>query len=541
MVADPLDASHLYLGAVNGWIYESHNRGKDWKRLALVGGRDGLALDSIVIDKANPKHILVGAWVLGSRDGGLYDSKDGGVTWSSDDDMKGQSIRALAASSSDPKIVIAGTLLGVYRSTDSGVHWKLISPEGSKELHEVESIAIDPVDPQIIYAGTWHLPWKTTDGGEHWKNIKEGIIEDSDVLLANIVLSASHNSYEDNGIKFFRHDGYKLDDQIENQIEQLVFTGEIDSVRPTAGKIGRATRIDDALGRYVEFAKRSFPRKMSLEKMRITVDVANGAAYKSTPCILRELGAEIIVAHNQPNGTNINAECGSTYPAEIQRLVRESSAQIGITHDGDADRVLLCDEKGELVDGDEILAIAAVDLLQAKQLQQETLVATVMSNFGLDEALGRAGGKVIRTKVGDRYVIEEMVARNLNLGGEQSGHMIFRDFTTTGDGIISALQILRIMKSTGKPLSELKRCLTKYPQAQRNLRVKKKTPLENLPEIMKLVGEAEKELSGKGRVLLRYSGTEPKIRLLIEGRELDKIDKQANRIADAIQNAIGSD
>src|SRR5207248_2646503 len=280
---------------------------------------------------------------------------------------------------------------------------------------------------------------------------------------AGIILSASHNPYEDNGIKFFRHDGYKLDDQVEQQIEQLVFTGEIDAIRPRAEKIGRATRIDDALGRYVEFAKASFPRGLSLEKMRIAVDVANGAAYKSTPCILRELGADLMVEYNEPNGTNINAQCGSTFPSEIQRI----------------------------------------------------------------------------GKVGGRYVIEEMVARNLNLGGEQSGHMIFRDFNTTGDGIISALQILRIMKATGKPLSELKQCLKKYPQAQRNLKVKEKRPLEEMPAIMKLVGEAEKELSGKGRVLLRYSGTEPKIRLLIEGREMEQIDRQANRIAEAIQSAIG--
>ncbi len=356
---------------------------------------------------------------------------------------------------------------------------------------------------------------------------------------AGIVLSASHNSYEDNGIKFFRHDGYKLDDQIEHQIEQLVFSGEVDSIRPIAGKIGRATRIDDALGRYVEFAKQSFPRGMTLEKMRIAVDVANGAAYKSTPCVLRELGADIVVAHDEPNGTNINASCGSTHPEEILRLVKESGAQVGIAHDGDADRVLLCDEKGELVDGDEILAIASVDLLRAKKLRDDTLVATIMSNFGLDEALAAHNGKVIRTKVGDRYVLEEMVARNLNVGGEQSGHMIFRDFTTTGDGIISALQILRIMKESGQPLSELKRCLKKYPQAQRNLKVKRKPPLEELPGVMKLVGETEKQLDGKGRVLLRYSGTEPKIRLLIEGRELDQIDQQANRIAEAIENAIG--
>jgi phosphoglucosamine mutase len=358
---------------------------------------------------------------------------------------------------------------------------------------------------------------------------------------AGIVLSASHNSYEDNGIKFFRHDGYKLDDEIERQIEELVFTGEIDAVRPTARKIGRATRIDDALGRYVEYAKASFPRKLSLEKMRIAVDVANGAGYKSTPCILRELGADITVAHNQPNGTNINAGCGSTHPEEIQRLVRASGASIGISNDGDADRVLLCDEKGEVVDGDEILAIASVDLLGSGQLAQNTLVATVMSNFGLDEALAPHGGKVVRTQVGDRYVLEEMMRQNLNLGGEQSGHMIFRDFTTTGDGIISALQILRIMQETGKPLSELKKCLTKYPQAQRNLRVKEKPPLETLPQVTKLVSAAEKELGGNGRVLLRYSGTEPKIRLLIEGRELSQIEKQADRIAEAIQHAIGND
>ncbi len=357
---------------------------------------------------------------------------------------------------------------------------------------------------------------------------------------AGIVLSASHNSYEDNGIKFFRHDGYKLDDQVEQQIEQLVFTGEIDEIRPTAQSIGRATRIDDALGRYVEYAKSSFPRSMTLEKMRVVVDVANGAGYKSTPCILRELGADVSVAHDEPNGTNINAGCGSTHSEEIQRLVREHKAQIGITVDGDADRVLLADENGEIVDGDEILAIAAVDLLKSKQLAQNTLVATVMSNFGLDETIGAHGGKVLRTKVGDRYVIEKMVEQNLYVGGEQSGHIIFREYATTGDGIVSALQILRIMQATGKPLSELKRVLNKYPQAQRNLRVKTKPPLDELTDVMKLVGQAESELSGKGRVLLRYSGTEPKIRLLIEGREFSQIDGHATRIAEAIENAIGA-
>ena len=357
---------------------------------------------------------------------------------------------------------------------------------------------------------------------------------------AGIVLSASHNPYEDNGIKFFRHDGYKLDDEIEQRIENLVFSGEIEAIRPTAGKIGRATRIDDALGRYVEFAKQSFPRGRTLETLRVVVDCANGAAYKSTPCILRELGAEVIVAHNVPNGRNINRDCGSTYPDEIQRLMRETKADVGISHDGDADRVLLCDELGELVDGDEIMAIAALDFIKRGRLAQNTLVATVMSNFGLDETLRQHDGTVLRTKVGDRYVIEAMMKQDLNVGGEQSGHMIFRDYTTTGDGIVSALQILRIMLETGKPLSELKRCLSKYPQAQRNMKVREKRPLEQLPEVLKLVQEAEHALAGAGRVLLRYSGTEPKIRLLIEGRDGAQINAQADRIASVIQEAIGA-
>ena len=357
---------------------------------------------------------------------------------------------------------------------------------------------------------------------------------------AGIVLSASHNPYEDNGIKFFRHDGYKLDDEVEQRIEHLVFSGEIENIRPTAGKIGRATRIDDALGRYVEFAKQSFPRGLTLDGMRVVVDVANGAAYKSTPCILRELGADAVVAHNTPNGRNINRDCGSTHPEEIQRLVKETKAQVGISHDGDADRVLLCDENGEVVDGDEIMAIAALDFIKRGRLAQNTLVATVMSNFGLDETLTRHEGRVLRTKVGDRYVIEAMMKQDLNVGGEQSGHMIFRDFSTTGDGIVSALQILRIMAETGKPLSELKKCLTKYPQAQRNMKVREKRALEQMPDVLQLVAEAERELAGAGRVLLRYSGTEPKIRLLIEGRDGDRINAQADKIAGVIQEAIGA-
>jgi len=356
---------------------------------------------------------------------------------------------------------------------------------------------------------------------------------------AGIVLSASHNPYEDNGIKFFRHDGYKLDDAIESKIEDLVFSGEIESIRPTADNIGRATRIDDALGRYIEYAKASFPRGLTLEGMKVVLDCANGAAYKSSPCILRELGADLTVFHNAPNGRNINADCGSTHPEEIARLVKQTGARVGISHDGDADRVLLCDETGEVVDGDEIMAVAALDLLRQGRLVHNTLVATVMSNFGLDETLSAAGGRVIRTKVGDRYVIEEMMRGGYNVGGEQSGHMIFNDYSTTGDGIVSALQILRIMTETGVPLSELKKCLRKYPQAQRNLKVREKRPMEELPEVLALVKEAEASLKGAGRVLLRYSGTEPKIRLLIEGRDGDHINSHADRIAGAISEKIG--
>jgi phosphoglucosamine mutase len=357
---------------------------------------------------------------------------------------------------------------------------------------------------------------------------------------AGIVLSASHNPYEDNGIKFFRHDGYKLDDEIEQRIESLVFSGEIESIRPTAGKIGRAKRIDDALGRYIEHAKSSFPKGLTLEGINVAVDAANGAAYKSTPWILRELGATCQCFHNSPDGLNINAGCGSTHPEEIARIVKDTGAHVGISHDGDADRVQLCDEKGEIVDGDEILAITACDYIRRGRLARNTLVATIMSNFGLDETLRENDGRVLRTKVGDRYVIEAMMGQDLNVGGEQSGHMIFRDFSTTGDGIVAALQVLRIMAESGKPLSQLKRCLRKYPQAQRNLKVREKVPLEQMPEIMRAVADIEKELNGAGRVLLRYSGTEPKIRLLIEGREDSVIQAHADRIAAMISEKIGA-
>jgi phosphoglucosamine mutase len=357
---------------------------------------------------------------------------------------------------------------------------------------------------------------------------------------AGIVITASHNSYEDNGIKFFGADGYKLDDKIENEIEGLVFSGEIEKVRPTAGEIGKAIRIDDALGRYIEFAKSSFPRGMTLEGLRVVVDCGHGAAYKSTPSVLHELGAEVIVYGHRPDGTNINKDCGSMHPAQMCHKVAEHQAHIGIAHDGDADRVLLCDENGKLIDGDDIMAIAALDMIAQKTLAKKTLVATVMSNAGLETAIKSAGGKMIRTAVGDKNVIDEMLKHGFNFGGEQSGHLIFRDFGTTGDGLVAALQILRIMKMKGQPLSKLAKCWTRFPQLVTNVKVREKIPFEKIDGVTKMVADAQKELnSAGGRVLLRYSGTEPKARLLLEGRDAKVLESWSKKICGAIQKQIG--
>jgi len=358
---------------------------------------------------------------------------------------------------------------------------------------------------------------------------------------AGIVITASHNPYVDNGIKFFRADGYKLDDQIEARIEGLVFSGEIENIRPTAGEIGKAVRIDDALGRYIEYAKSSFPRGMTLEGMRVVVDCAHGAAYKSTPCVLRELGAEVIVYGNEPDGTNINRDCGSMHPEQMCQRVREHGAAIGIAHDGDADRVLLCDETGTLIDGDDIMAVAARDMLEQGQLAERTVVTTVMSNNGLEAFIRECGGNVVKTAVGDKHVIDEMLRHGYNLGGEQSGHLIFRDYSSTGDGLVCALQILRIMKSAGQPLSKLARCWTRFPQLVTNVKVREKRPFEQLDGVLKLVAQAENDVTpGGGRVLLRYSGTEPKARLLIEGRDLAVLQRHTKIICDAIKLQVGN-
>jgi phosphoglucosamine mutase len=357
---------------------------------------------------------------------------------------------------------------------------------------------------------------------------------------AGIVITASHNPYDDNGIKFFHADGYKLDDEIENRIEQLVFSGEIEKIRPTAREIGKAVRIDDALGRYIEFAKSTFPRNLTLDGLRIVVDCAHGAAYRSTPCVLRELGAQVFVRGNEPDGVNINRDCGAMYPEHFCRLTREHNAHAGLAHDGDADRVLLCDEKGALIDGDDIMAILALEQLAAGTLAKKTLAATVMSNAGLDAAVAAAGGKTIRAGVGDQNVLAAMRKEHLNLGGEQSGHIIMRDFSTTGDGLIAALQILRAMKTRNKPLSELARCWTRWPQLLTNIVVREKKPLEQLGGLSRLLAEAQAQLQPQGgRVLLRYSGTEPKVRLLLEGRDAGVLEEWNRKISQSLKEELG--
>jgi phosphoglucosamine mutase len=357
---------------------------------------------------------------------------------------------------------------------------------------------------------------------------------------AGIVITASHNPYEDNGIKFFGPDGYKLDDVTENQIEELVFSGAIEAFRPTASEIGKAVRVDDAIGRYVEQAKSSFPKTLTLEGMRIVVDCGHGASYKTTPMVLQELGAEVIAFGTQPNGTNINRECGSMYPQMLCAKVREYRADLGIAHDGDADRVILCDEAGQLVDGDDIMAISALQMLAEGRLAKNTLVATVMSNAGLDVAIRAAGGEVVRTAVGDKNVIDCMLTHGYNFGGEQSGHLIFRDHSSTGDGLVAALQILGAMRTRGEPLSKLARCWTRYPQLVTNVPVRVKTPFAELEEVLNLVKQAESEVEPKGgRVLLRYSGTEPKARLLIEGPDMEVMERWTSAICGSIRKQVG--
>ncbi len=353
------------------------------------------------------------------------------------------------------------------------------------------------------------------------------------------VVSASHNPFHDNGIKFVGSDGYKLSDDDELLIEASLSRDELFVERPRDGEIGTVSRKDDAAEEFIAHAVASMKGRR-LDGMRIALDNANGASCVTSTETLRRLGAQLTVFHSEPNGVNINNSCGCTHAEVIETLVRQCRAQVGIAHDGDADRVVLCDENGVRLSGDELIAIAATSMLRKGTLKENTVAVTVMSSFGLDELISGLGGSVVRTDVGDRYVIAAMRERGLNFGAEESGHVVFRDFGTTGDGLIAALQILKIMAETGEPLSELRKCLKPFPQSKRNLRVKAKPPVEELEAAQLLIKETEKKLGKLGRVLLRYSGTESLIRLLIEGRDPDYIEAQADKIAAAIIAQIGA-
>ncbi len=355
---------------------------------------------------------------------------------------------------------------------------------------------------------------------------------------AGIVISASHNPFQDNGIKIFSGNGFKLPDQLENKIEELIFSDQIDSLRPTAAEVGKAFRVDDAVGRYVVYLKNSYPKEFSLDGMKIVLDCANGAAYRVAPAVFEELGAEVIAWNIEPNGENINWQCGSLYPKLIMQKVKDCGADIGISLDGDADRAIFSDELGNLVDGDRIMAICANSLHQGKRLRRNTLVATVMSNLGLDLAMKERGIKVLHTQVGDRYVVEEMARGGYNLGGEQSGHLIFLDYNTTGDGVLSALQVLAVMKRENKRLSELAKIMTPFPQVLLNVPVRQKKDPQRIPEIASLLKKIEAKLVDRGRILVRSSGTESLIRVMVEGENEKEISAFAEQIAECIRKKM---
>lgn len=356
---------------------------------------------------------------------------------------------------------------------------------------------------------------------------------------AGIVISASHNTYQYNGIKIFDRYGYKLPDSKEREIEQIMHSEELDKYRPTMELIGKATRIEDAIGRYIVYIKDCFPQDLTLEGIRVVLDCAHGAAYKVAPIVFQELGAEVFALNVGPNGRNINDQCGAVYPQAMCKAVHEHRAEIGIALDGDADRVILSDETGEMVDGDQILAICALHMLKEGTLKKNTVVTTPMSNMGLEVALRRAGGKVIQAQVGDRYVVETMRQQDLNLGGEQSGHVVFLEHNTTGDGMIAALKILAIMKRTGKKLSELKNQMTQFPQVLENVFVRQKDDFEKHPKIVDVIKKVEKALGENGRVLVRYSGTEPLARVMVEGEDYSKIREYVQEIAQTIRAQLG--
>lgn len=356
---------------------------------------------------------------------------------------------------------------------------------------------------------------------------------------AGIVISASHNPYQDNGIKIFSRDGCKLTDNLEEEIQNLIETGKINDIRPTADKVGKAKRIDDAIGRYIVFCKNTFPDDQTLEGMKVVLDCANGATYKVAPIIFSELGAEVTALHNKPNGTNINDNCGSLHTAALSEEVRRQGADAGLAFDGDGDRLMVVDENGDELTGDHIVAMCAERLQRNNELENNLVVVTPMSNLGLRLAFDRLGINYVDAPVGDRNVLALMKERGAILGGEQSGHIIFLRHHTTGDGIISALQVLALMRETGHRLSKLAGIMTVAPQELINVEVSDKPDLDGVAEVRKAVSEAEQTLGEEGRVLVRYSGTQLMCRVMVEGKDQDTVKSLARSIAEAVNNAIG--
>jgi len=357
---------------------------------------------------------------------------------------------------------------------------------------------------------------------------------------AGVVISASHNPYQDNGIKIFAADGFKLPDEVEADIERRMeaIGGGDDESRAAPDAIGKAVRIHDAVGRYVQFLKHAFPKELTLEGIKIVVDCSNGAAYHVAPQVFRELGAEVIELNVSPDGRNINRGCGALHPEGMAQVVRRMGAQLGVALDGDADRLMLADENGVVVDGDQVMAILGTRMLEQQQLPARTVVATVMSNLGLERALAAKGGKLWRTAVGDRYVVEAMRQGGFTLGGEQSGHIVFLDHATTGDGMVAALRVLAVMVTERRVLSELSRVMTRYPQVLLNFAVAHKRPFEEMPAVQRLIAKVERDLGAEGRIVVRYSGTESKARVMIEGTNEAGIAAQAAEIAQLLQREL---
>jgi len=356
---------------------------------------------------------------------------------------------------------------------------------------------------------------------------------------AGVVISASHNPFQDNGIKFFSREGFKLPDEVEAEIERLVLSDSIDALRPTATEIGKAFRIDDAVGRYNVFVKGSFPRHLTLDGLTVALDCGNGAGYKVAPEVLEELGARVVPLGITPDGENINQGCGALHPAALQDAVRVSGAHVGVALDGDADRAIFVDERGELVDGDAVMAMLAAELDARGELRSRTLVATVMSNLGLHVAMRERGVRIVTTPVGDRYVVEEMLRGGYNLGGEQSGHVVFLDHNTTGDGLVTCLAVLALMVGKGRPLSELRGIMRRFPQILLNVPVAEKRDLDGVREVQAAVAQAQAALGERGRVLVRYSGTEKLLRIMLEGEHEARIGELAEAIAEAARAALG--